>query len=632
MSYWVTPNTINNGLYSGNCYAFGASGGFIVQQGFREIQMNVADVLNKYDVTDAIQVQFSARTLNTKIGILKDDTNTRVVEAYYNRHTEKLNRDSLKLCACEFVNGVNLSSILSVGRLQTLYADFQTTVSNYFGDPGGFASLFAGANDFEVNGSLFDSNALLQVLNSATFNMTGSFVSDLSGDVNIYDINDTLEFVVDSNCFRNRDPNMKNYGIVDGFIAGDLVFIPEGFTITLSLDIQAETIFPINNVGPSFLHAIRDKLNWTRGHVKRATTWSTTNITQTTTVPMLLVLTDNTLENYANFGQSWEVASNVQAPNGDVENSQKQNWLSISLSTTGKYQTAITETGDIYVSNDFGATRIKCYNIGSSDSNTIAISFTGQYQTTSNGLYIFISNDYGRTWQNTFQSGTSKIYVSISLTGQYQTMVSCGDNVYISKDFGNTWKPIDTSTDLYYSIEAFPTAGIALSYNGLYQTIVTENIYISHDYGNTWTNISSQNDFDDRNWMAVGMSSDGLYQTAIENGGDIYTSADYGVTWNYVSDANVVDRSWESVDISATGQYQTILEQNGGIYISIDYGYSWNKVNDPVLTSINWKHISISSDALYQCAVSQDGEIYMSNVIPSITDGSNNKICECTDE
>lgn len=628
MAYYVTPNTITNGLYAGNCYAFGASGGFIVQQGFSQIQMNVEDALNKYDVTDAVQVQFSARTLNTKLGILKDASNMRVVEAWFNPHTEKLGHDDLKLCACEFVNGINTPSVLSVGRLQYLYSDFQSTVSNYFGDPGGFSSLFAAVDEFSVNNAIFDASAFIQVVNSSTFTMTGSFVSDLSGDAFIHDINKTLQFAVDSNCFRNRFPTVHNYGVIDGFVAGDLVFIPEGFTITLSLDIQAETLLPINNIGPSFLNAIRDKLNWKRGYVSRSTTWSTTNITQTTTVPILLVLTNTTLDNYTNFGQTWNVSSNVQSVTGN-SSSMKSNWLAISLSTTGKYQTAITASGDIYVSNDFGGTRVQYYNIGQSDVNTIAISFTGQHQTTSNGESIYVSNDYGKTWQCTFQGGNSQIYVSISLNGQYQTLVSCGDTVYISNNYGNTWNPIDPTSDLYYSIEAFPSAGIALSYNGLYQTIVTENIYISNDYGLTWREVSTENGLDDRNWMAVAMSSDGLYQTAIENGGDIYTSSDHGNTWSYNADPSIVDRSWESVAISATGQYQTILEQNGGIYVSIDYGYSWNKINDPNLSSVNWTHVSVSADALYQCATALDGEIYMSQVLlPTLSQ----KPCDCTDE
>ena len=627
MAYYITPNTRNtNGTYSGNCYAFGASGGFIVQQGFSQVVLHQPDVLDKYDVTDAIQVQFSARTLNKKIGILKDSTNIRVVEAWYNPMTETLGHDSLKLCACEFSNGLNYDSIISVGRLKQLYTDFKSTVNSYFGDPGGFASIFANANEFDINsGAVFDASAYIQIINSSSFTMSGSFVSDLSGDVHIYDINDTLKWVVDTNIFRNRDPTIHNYGIVDGFMAGDLVFIPEGFTITLSLDIEAETLLPINNVGPAFLNTIRDKLNWTRGYVKRTTTWTTTNITQTTTVPILLVLSDNTLENYTNFGRTWTVSSNVEQDGTPI--SIQHNWLAISISSTGKYQTAITASGDIYVSNNYGAIRVPIYNIGESTTNAVSISFTGMHQTVSNGQEILVSSDYGQTWRSTFNTGSSRIFVSISLNGQYQTLVSSGDNVYTSNDYGYTWKPADTESEIYYSVEAFPTASIAISYNGLYQTIVTENIYISNDYGQTWKN-TTLDDFEDRNWYSVAMSSDGLYQTGLESGGGIYISGDYGNTWTYVSDPIVVNKNWVSVSIAATGQYQTVLEQNGSIYVSIDYGYSWNIIGEPSLQNKKWQYVSVSSDALYQCAVEYGGHIYTSQVLAQQPD-PNAKPCVC---
>lgn len=617
MTYYVTPNTIINGLYSGNCYAFGASGGFIAQQGFSQIGLVPPDILNKYNVSDAIQVQFSARTLNSKIGILKDSSNINVVEAWYNNHTHKLGFDSLKIAACEFVNGINTSNIISVGRLKGLYSDFKNTVSNYFGDPGGFSSLFVGSNDFSINNSVFDASAFIQVINSSTFNMVGSFVSDLTGNVYIRDINNTLDYVVETNIFRNRDPIIHNYGIVDGFIAGDLVFIPEGFTIKLSLDIQTETYSPINNVGPSFLQAIHDKLNWTRGFIKRTTTWTTTNITQITTLPILLILTNTTIDNYLNYGKIWTVSTNVLSTDGTINHSYNNKWLSISLSSNGKYQTAIAEDGNIYISNDYGQTRYISFNINESTVNNVAISFTGQYQTSSNGQNVYVSEDYGITWTNTFSGGNSNIFVSISLNGQYQTIVSSGDNVYTSNDYGTTWTPLDNTSELYFSVQAFPTAGVALSYNGIYQTIVTENIYVSNDFGNTWENVSNTNNLDDRNWQCVAMSSDGIYQTAIEYGGDIYISNDYGNIWSFVSDPNVVDKKWDSISICATGQYQTILEQNGFIFTSIDYGFSWNPVINPELNNISWKAVSVSSDALYQCAISYDGDIYISKVIVS---------------
>jgi len=618
MTYYLPPNTYTNGSYTGSCYALGASGGFTVQQGFSEILLAPEHVLQKYDVTDAIQVHFSARTLNKKISILKDASNANTIQAWFDNMSETLHYDNLKICTCDFIDGIDTTSVLSVGKLSSLYSDFTKCVNTYFGAPGGFQSLFALTEAFNPNGGVFDASAYLQVINASTFNMAGSFVSDLSGYVTVSDINRRLDFMVDSNVFRNRDPTIHNWGIIDGFVAGDLIFVPQGFTISLSLDIQAESLLPINNVGPSYLNAIRDKLNWTNGFVTRNTTYTTTNITQTTTVPLLLVLTDNTLENYTNFGQKWYITLDTSL-----------NWLSVSVSSTGKYQTAITETGDIYNSIDYGHTWNIINNIGNSPTNSISISFTGQCQTASNGHSIYVSTDYGVTWNQTYSAGTSNVFVSISLTGQYQTVVSCGDTVYLSNNYGATWTPINQNIDLYQSVEAFPTAGIALSYNGLYQTIVTEYIYISSDYGQTWTNVSFQNNFDDRNWDSVAMSSDGHYQTAIESGGDIYTSSNYGITWAFVNNDTVIDKQWESISLSATGQYQTALEQYGYVYLSNDYGVTWTISPDPLIANKNWQWVSVSSDGLHQTAVAMGGSVYVSSIFTTVNDASGSIQCVC---
>jgi len=86
-------------------------------------------------------------------------------------------------------------------------------------------SLFVNADTFittpGVNHGIFDASAFIQVVNTSKFNMEGSFVSDLSGNITIGDINNLLDWVVDSNVFNNRDPARHNYGIIDGFCAGD---------------------------------------------------------------------------------------------------------------------------------------------------------------------------------------------------------------------------------------------------------------------------------------------------------------------------------------------------------------------------------------------------------------------------
>jgi photosystem II stability/assembly factor-like uncharacterized protein len=628
MAYSLTPNSANNnGVYIGRTYAFNAQGGFKVSQTINQINLAAPDALAQYDISGSVQLRFSSRTLNKKLGIMKDTSNINVVEALYDPQTDFLLTDSIKVCTCDFIDGINTGSVISVGQLQYLYSDFKYTVGAYFGDPNGFASLFSQVNEFDINnGGVFDASAFVQVINSAQFNMTGSFISDLSGFVTISNINKTLQYALDGNVFENRFPsaNKLNYGVVDGFIAGDLIFIPEGFTITLSIDVQPETILPINNIGPTNLNAIYNKINWTRGYIKRSTTFSTTNITQVTTLPVLLSLTDDTLQNYTNFGASWTVSTNV-VYNGVLSNPNK-NWVAISISTTGRYQTAITDTGDIYVSDDYGARRTVAFNIGVSPSNTVAISFTGQYQTASEGHNIYVSNNYGATCTKTISNGTSNIFVSISLTGKYQTIVSSGDTVYTSSNYGISWKPLDINSDLfdyivnsqndlYQSVELFPVAGVALSYNGLYQTIVAEFIYVSSDFGQTWKNVSNTNNIDQRNWACVAMSSDGKYQTALENYGEVYCSKDFGITWTVLMNPAFVDNNWISVSLSATGQYQTIVQQGGIVYCSNDYGANWTAVPDSMVRNKDFREVAISSDAIYQCVCEYGGQIYMSNLM-----------------
>ena len=623
----LLPPTLSNpnGSYSGYCYAFGASGGYTVQQGVNEIDLRPRGVMSKYNVTDAIQVRFSARALNREISIIKDASNLNTVQAWIDPITDTLHYDNLKLCACDFINGINTESVISVGKLSTLYTDFQTCVSTYFGDPGGFAWLFTGHQELNVNDGVFDASAYIQVVNSSKFTMEGSFVSDLSGEVSITNINNLLKYVVDTNIFNNRDPSIRNWGVIDGFVAGVLVFIPAGFTIALSVDIEAETYLPINNVGPSYLNSILNTLNWSIGYVTRTTTATTTNITQTTTLPILLILTDESLENFSNYGMEWVLVVPIinDASGNPYTKPPEEFILTTALSATGLYQASITNLGNILVSNNGGQQWTVATNIGPSNVNTIGMSFTGMNQTVSNGHQIYVSNDYGETWQPTFTDGTSNIFVAVSLSGKFQTIISSGDNLYTSSDYGMTWVPLSEDSELYQSITAFPTGGIAISYTGRYQTIVSEAIYISSDFGYTWYNVSDQNGFDDRNWSGIAMSSNGQYQTAVENGGDIHISIDYGASWQLVDNESLDNKIWQGISVSAAGQYQTAIETNGKIHKSNDYGVTWDSITTDVVGYNNWVSISVSSDGMYQIAIDASGNMYVS----SILGGSN--ICSC---
>jgi hypothetical protein len=73
----VIPNPIvaTDSSYVGLFYAYGASGGFIMEQGFNDVVLIPYEKINKYDVTEALQVKYDVRVFNEKIGLFKDSDN-----------------------------------------------------------------------------------------------------------------------------------------------------------------------------------------------------------------------------------------------------------------------------------------------------------------------------------------------------------------------------------------------------------------------------------------------------------------------------------------------------------------------------------------------------------------------------
>ena len=198
-------------------------------------------------------------------------------------------------------------------------------------------------------------------------------------------------------------------------------------------------------------------------------------------------------------------------------------------------------------------------------------------------------------------------------------MISSGDGIYRSTDYGQTWiQHTDVDSDIYNSIQSFPTAGISISHDGKYQIVVCEAIYLSNDYGETWNTTTIINDvnreYDDHNWVACDISSDGKYISATEVTGEIYTSQDYGVNWLKNDDTNVRDRKWQDISISSNGKFQTAIEKNGYVFISNDYGITWTISPEIILRLLDWQSVSVSSNGLYQSAVVYGGDIYTSEI------------------
>jgi hypothetical protein len=269
-------------------------------------------------------------------------------------------------------------------------------------------------------------------------------------------------------------------------------------------------------------------------------------------------------------------------------------WRSISLSSTGQYQSAIVNNGNIYTSTNYGVT----WTSRNSARNwySISVSSTGQYQSAVvwNGN-IYTSSDYGISWTSR-ESTRNWWLIALSSTGQYQSAVVYGDYIYTSSDYGVSW----TSRE---SIRNWTS--ISISSTGQYQSAVpwqnTGHIYTSSNYGVTWTSRESI-----RNWISIAISSTGQYQSAVVDNGNIYTSSDFGLTWIGRESA----RAWRSMSLSSTGQYQSVVVNGSGkIWISSDFGVTWRS---STADNLNWFPLALSSTGQYQTSAIFGGLLYFS--------------------
>ena len=230
----------------------------------------------------------------------------------------------------------------------------------------------------------------------------------------------------------------------------------------------------------------------------------------------------------------------------------------------------------------------------------VTMSSDGKYQTAvvSGGL-IYISSDYGNNWvaKETIRKWED---VTMSSDGKYQTAVVYTGLIYISSNYGVDWVAKETIRNW---------EGIAMSSDGKYQTAVVWNglIYISSDYGNNWVAKETI-----RKWEDVTMSSDGKYQTAVVYTGLIYISSNYGVDWV----AKETIRNWEGIAMSSDGKYQTAVVLSGYIYISTDYGNNWI-VSRPTGVVFDSDDIMLISNDFYKTIYKTDCYGVLLSTIPA---------------
>jgi hypothetical protein len=279
--------------YIGLFYAYEASGGYVMEEGLTNIVMIPYEEINRIDVTESLQVKFDVRTFNRKIGLIKDASNIGIINSAYNPATNNFPVDSISLPANEFVSGMNTSQVISVGKYNTLYSDFQMFLDSYFGYPAGFSSLFTIKSQIDIHGGVFDASALMNLMTYQALNASGEYVDTVSGEITIQHVNALLRFANQYDPFNNRDGGGSS-NISQGFIDKDLIFIPTGTQVTLYVNIQNVDIYPnsitITPAGTINIQAISG--DFTNGNFSQVTTVTSDYIKRVVKVPLLIRLTN----------------------------------------------------------------------------------------------------------------------------------------------------------------------------------------------------------------------------------------------------------------------------------------------------------------------------------------------------
>jgi hypothetical protein len=290
--------------FIGQFYAFLATGGFTIEQGFATVKLIQENPLSKYDMTNALQVKYDVALFNKKLGIVKDATNKTIVDSSFIVLTDRFPNDIITITADEFVQNMTPQQVISVGTYYNLYSDYVNYVSTYFGYSGGYASLFSQASEFNINNGVFDASAFVNIINGHSADPSGNYINNLTGSISIYNINNLLRFAIDGNVFGNRNPasgntasdpnNPSNYGMADGFEAGDIILVPNGTTITLKLMVDPELYSPANNIGPTNVSNLTQQSNFIQkygsNNYTETSSASYTNITRVLTAPLMIKL------------------------------------------------------------------------------------------------------------------------------------------------------------------------------------------------------------------------------------------------------------------------------------------------------------------------------------------------------
>ena len=231
----------------------------------------------------------------------------------------------------------------------------------------------------------------------------------------------------------------------------------------------------------------------------------------------------------------------------------------MAISGNGQYITyGLPGNSSIYVSSNYGNTPPNPITTTSAiQFSGISISESGEYQSAcANSGNIWISNNYGTNWNSKTTTNLAWSSISVCSTGQYQSACVNSGNIWTSNNYGNIW--ISRASSLAWS-------SISISATGQYQSACVNpgNIWTSNNYGTTWNSQTTTN----LTWSSISISANGQNQVASTTLGNVWISNNYGNTWTQqvTSPSNNIS----GVKISANSQYLLYCINGGSAFKSI---------------------------------------------------------------
>ena len=628
---------LTDSSFGGNIYAFGRT----IQQG--DVSMNSRLFINGDVSMNSRLFVTSDVSMGARLFVLTDSSFGGNMYAF----GRSIQQGDVSMNSRLFVKGdVSMNSRLfvtsdvSMGGRLFVGGDVSMNSRLFLTSDASFGARLFVKTDASFGGNMFIANKLFLGVSGNPYQV------DLSGVINLRGTVNPITLIDDSVLLTNTPPLdfSNNYGSAWTPIYG--ITDETLNSISMSANGQYQTVVTTNSSNLGFIYTSADYgFSWKKNTTVTNKFWTAVSVSANGKYQSATVYLGNIWTN-SNYGLgSWNEYTtgvyNYLVTNVITTVLSTQHWLSISISSTGQYQTAITNTfpfnglngGDLYISSNYGS------------SWTIGSSLLSGGQTGSTGLPGY----------NPFNG------ITMSSTGQYQATVVYNNFIYVSNDFGKKWIAVTNTTQQFF--------GISMSSSGQYITAVTSKISLStsasfmgsdrgtiirsSNYGLTW-NDSAVNNY----WNAITMTANGQYQTAVINN----SAKTYSELFSIVSGSNLIStvnalsypaiilgsavsgtgiptgtvvtsnpvlasgnnmyQFYISNNVTSTSITATLTFQSGAIYSSSNYGVTWYdstiKNTNGISNTMNqiWQSqgIAMSANGQYQTALAGGvgGYIYTS--------------------